>query len=191
MADGDRAWRRGRLEADGEKHHLALTILPGDIERVVDGIDHAHIGAFGLGLEQAAPVGRGHAQHVAIATEDRAVLFRQFQRIVDAAHGEHADRAAGAMHEIHVLRHQLVYAIAEDRMRMAAAELHDVVVPGRMCLALDRRGKPLGQLAVAELVDVFHRAPPAASASSSLASPASRIMASVRSASSGDTLCSA
>ena len=154
-------------------------------------IDHPHIGALGFRLEQAAALGSGHAQHIAIAAQDHVMLFRQLQRVVDPANRQHADRAAGAMHEIHVLRHQLLHAVAEDRMRVAAAKLHDVVVPGRVRVALDRGRKPFRQSAVAELVDIFHRAASPPNASSSLPSPASRIMASVRSASSADTLWSA
>ena len=84
------------------------------------------------------------------------MLFGKLQRVIDAANGQHADGTAGAMHEIHVLRHQILHAIAEDRMRMAAAELHDVVAAGGMRLAPDRGGEPLGQLPVAEFVDIFH-----------------------------------
>ena len=42
-------------------------VLPRDLQRVVDGIDHAHIGAFRLRLEQAAALRGRNAQHVAIA----------------------------------------------------------------------------------------------------------------------------
>ena len=119
------------------------------------------------------------------------MLFGKLQRVIDTANGKHADGTAGTVYEIHVLRHEILHAIAEDRMRMAAAELHDVVVAGGMCLAPYRGGEALGQLPVAEFVDIFHCAASPAKPASSLSSPASRIMASVRSASSGETLWSA
>ena len=48
--------------------------------------------------------------------------------VVDAAHGDHADRAAGAVHELDVGRQQVVDAVLVDRVRVAAADLHDLVV---------------------------------------------------------------
>ena len=45
---------RGRLEADREEHDLALGVLAGDRQRVQRRVDHPHVGARGLGLQQAA-----------------------------------------------------------------------------------------------------------------------------------------
>ncbi len=187
LADGDRGRRRGGLEADGEEHHVAARILARDLERVVHRIDHADIRAVRLRLEKASPLGGRHAQHVAIAAKDDAMPFREFERIIDAADGQDADRAAGAMHIADVSGQQVVDAIAEDRVGVAAAKFHDVVAAGGARLAADGVRQPLRQLAIAKFVDIFHGAA-STSAASSASSPASRIIASVRSASSGDTL---
>ena len=42
------------------------------------------------------------------------------------AHRQHANRAAGAVDELDALMHQLVQPIAEDRMSVPPADLHDV-----------------------------------------------------------------
>ena len=66
-----RGRRRGRLEPDREEHHLAVGVLLGDPQRVQRRVDHADVGARGLGLEQAAVRAR-HPHHVAEAGEDHA-----------------------------------------------------------------------------------------------------------------------
>ena len=73
-------------------------VLARDLQRIIHGIDHADIGAVGLRLQQAPALGGGHPQHVAIAAEDDAVLFGEFERVVDTADGQDANRAARAMH---------------------------------------------------------------------------------------------
>ena len=115
------------------------------------------------------------------------MLFGEFERIIDAADGQDADRTAGAMHIADVSGQQVLDAIAEDGVGMAAAKFHDGVMPGCARLASDGVREPLRQLAVAKFIDIFHGAA-STRAARSLSSPASRIIASVRSASSGETL---
>ena len=107
------------------------------------------------------PFAPGHAQHVAEAGEDHLGPARDRDAVVDAPHRDHADRAAGPVHELDVGRQQVVDAVLVDRVRVAAAHLHDLVVAARV----DRRGD-LGrdgpaELGVAELVDVLHARSPA------------------------------
>ena len=48
LFDRNRGWRRGRLEADGEEHHVPAWVLARNLQRVIDGIDHADVGAAPL-----------------------------------------------------------------------------------------------------------------------------------------------
>ena len=54
------------------------------------------------------------------------------QAIIDSAHGQHANGAAGAMNQLNVLGQDVFQAEAIDRMRVAAADFHDAIVPGRI-----------------------------------------------------------
>ena len=89
-------------------------------------------------FKQAAPLGGGNAQHVAIAAKDDAVALGKFERIVDAADRQDANRAAGAMHIADIFRHQVVHAITKDGVRVPAAELHHIIVARRVRLVADR-----------------------------------------------------
>src|SRR5215217_6748276 len=78
------------------------------------------------------------------------------------AHRQYADRAARPVDQFDRLGQHPFDAVAEDRMRMAAANLHDVRRPlpcdvARREQALDLPDQRLRPVAVAELVDIFHR----------------------------------
>ncbi len=100
----------------------------------------------------------GHAHHVAEAGEDHAVGVGDGDAVVDAAHRDHADRAAGAVHELDVRRQQVVDAVLVDRVRVAAADLHHLVVAARLDQRQDLAGDGAAERGVAELVDVLHAA---------------------------------
>ena len=76
--------------------------------------------------------------------------------VVDAPHRDHADRAAGAVHELDVRRQQVVDAVLVDRVRVAAADLHDLVVAARLDGRDDLARKHPAELGVPVLVDVLH-----------------------------------
>ena len=154
-----RGRRRRRLEADGEEDDLAVGVLLGDAQRVERRVDHPHVGALRLGVHERA-VGAGHPQHVAEAGEDHAGLVGDRDAVVDAAHRDHADRAAGAVDELDVGRQQVVDAVLVDRVRVAAADLHELVVAAGLDGAQDLAGQGAAQLGVAELVDEPHAAGP-------------------------------
>ena len=61
--------------------------------------------------------------------------LRHGEAVVDAAHGEHADRAARTVDQFDVVGEQVLQAEAVDGVGVAAADLHEAVVPRR-----DRRG---------------------------------------------------
>ena len=144
-----------RLEADREEHHLAVRVLAGDPQRVERRVDHAHVRALRLRLEQR-PVPSGDAHHVAEAREDHLGVPRNRDPIVDAPHRDHADRTAGPVDELDVLGQQVVDAVLVDRVRVPAAHLHHLVVPARLDRREDLRGQRPPERAVAELVDELH-----------------------------------
>ena len=93
-------------------------------------IDHADVGALGAGLHQAGAVAARHPHHVAIGAQDDFRTAGEFDRHVEPADRQHADRAAGTVDHIDVGRQQVFDAVAADRVGVAAAELHDGVACG-------------------------------------------------------------
>ena len=73
---------------------------------------------------------------------------------VDHLQRRHADRAAGAVHQLDARRQDVVDAVLDDRVRLAAADFHDG--PGPRDGAGDGRGQLPGGLGIAIFVEVFH-----------------------------------
>ncbi|SOZ71267.1 protein of unknown function (plasmid) [Cupriavidus taiwanensis] len=195
LAHDERRGGRGGLEADGEKDDLALRMLACDAQRVARRIHHADVRAARLGPLERQAVRGGHAHRVAIGAEDHAVFEREPNRQIDAPDRQHANRAAGTVDHPHVFRQEIGHAVAGNRVRMTAAELHEVVAAPGLRLRLDAPGNARGDFAVAEFVDIFHCAAPGCATDASCASPSdwatSPNSASVRSASSGSITPSA
>ena len=194
--DRQRGRRRRGLETDGEEDDLALRVGFGELHRVERGIDHADVGAVGPGFHQALPLGAGHAQHVGVGSEDDAVALGEADRHVEPAGGQHADRTAGAMHHLDIGGQQILDAIAEDGMGVAAAELHQPIAPAAICrLVMDRCGEAMSGLGVAVFVEMLHGgasiASPAAENSARASPPSAASNAKVRSASASSILASA
>ena len=108
-------------------------------------------------LLEAKAAGAGYAHHVAEAGEDHARLVGHGDAVVDAAHRDHAHRAARPVHELDVGRQQVVDAVLVDRVRVAAADLHHLVVTARLDGPEDLPGQRPAELRIAELVHVLHR----------------------------------
>ena len=83
---------------------------------------------------------------------------RDRDAVVDPAHRDHAHRAARPVHQLDVLRQQVVDAVLVDRVRVPAADLHHLVVAARLDRGEDLAGERAAQLGVAELVDELHAA---------------------------------
>jgi hypothetical protein len=156
---------RRRLEPDGEENDLFFRVCTGKFKRVHGGGDHADIRALGSRLQQRLLLRARHAQHVAIGAERHALFLRQPDRHVEPAHRQHADGAAGAVDHPHLRRQEVGHAIAEDRVGMPAAELHQTVLAVGAHLRRDLGGKPAGERLVAEIVHVFHDVAPISSSS--------------------------
>ena len=82
--------------------------------------------------------------------------LRDGDPVVDAAHRDHAHRAARAVHELDVGGQQVVDAVLVDRVGVAAADLHHLVVAARLDGGEDLARQHLAELGVAELVDELH-----------------------------------
>ena len=105
-----------------------------ELERVERRVDHAHVGAAGLRLEQRAAAA-GDAHHVAEGREDHLGPLGEGDRVVDAAHRDHADRAARARARSRPRRDELLDPVLVDRVRVPAADLHDL----HLAVRLDER----------------------------------------------------
>ena len=150
-------WRRG-LEPDRVEHYLAVRVLVRDLQRVERRVHHAHIGAGGLGIEQA-PVTPRHAHQVAEAREDHPGLFGDGDAVIEPPHRDDTDWTTRTMHELDVARQQVLDPVLEDRVGVPTAHLHDlpVLVP---CLAGDARGERARKVGVAKLVGELHAGGP-------------------------------
>ncbi len=148
--------RRRGLEADGKEDDLRVGVFSREGERVVRAEHHAHVGAAGPGLHQADAVFPRHAHHVAVGAEHHAGAGGERDDLVDAADGQHAHRAAGAVNHLDVLREQLDQAVAAERVRVATAELHHLVLAVGLHLGGDLRGDLSCEGPVTELIDELH-----------------------------------
>ena len=120
-------------------------------------IHHAHVRALRPRLEQAAAARGGHAQHVAIADESDIGPARQFDGRIEPRHREHAHRAARAVNQAHVARQQILDAVAENGMGVAAAKLHQMIFAPRVNLRLEQVRQGRRGAAFTEAADVAHR----------------------------------
>ena len=110
-----------------------------------------------LAFSQREAVGSWHAQAVAVGAQRDPLFERQPDGLIDAADGQHADRATRAVDHFDVGRQQVGNTVARNGMGVTAAEFHEMVAARRIGLAANGLGQALGDLAVAEFVDVFHQ----------------------------------
>ena len=80
--------------------------------------------------------------------------------VVDAPHRDHAHGAARPVDELDVRRQQVVDPVLVDRVRVAAADLHELVVAARLDGREDLPRERAAEAGVAELVDEPHAAAP-------------------------------
>ncbi len=154
MQEGDRRGRGSGLESDGEEHHGAFGVLDSDLQRVERRVHETHVGAACLGPQQVAVASR-NPHHVAERREDDAGCLGDRDGVVDPSHGDHADRATGAVDELDGLRQHVLDAVAIDGMGVPTAHFHEleVIVAGEVG---DPGDKATGSRRVAVLVDVLH-----------------------------------
>ena len=87
-------------------------------------------------LERAAERS-GDAHHIAEGGEDYVRVLRDRQAIVNSPHGEHANRATGAVDEFNVLGKYVLQTEAIDSMRVTATHFHQPVVAVGACQSAD------------------------------------------------------
>ena len=107
-------------------------LSPRELHRVERRVDDAHVAAGGLDGEQIAVRAR-HAQHVAERAEDDVGPRGDLDRLVDHLERRDADRAARAVDQRDLRRQQLVDAELDDRVGLAAADLHERPRPRDRC----------------------------------------------------------
>ena len=154
-----RGGRGGSLKSNGEKHDVLFGIEAGQLQRVGGRIHDANIHAAGLVLERAA-LGPGNAHHVAEGGEDYIRMLRDGQAIVDASHGQHADRTAGPVDQFDIFRKNVFEAEAIDGVRVAAADFHEAVMPVATGQTADFLGRLRNQFGFAKLINKSHADPP-------------------------------
>src|SRR5512140_1666848 len=173
-----------RLEPHAEENDLPVRSGGGERHRVERRVHDADLQPRPLLLLEGGGFPRD-PQHVAEGGEQGAPLRAQRDRGVDVPVGGDADRAAGPREHRHGARQQRPDPAARDRHGVGAANFHqaDGGVPRVAPDPLDQR---LGGRRVAEVVNVFHAAVHELRNSSE--SAISRNSASVRSASSSESL---
>ena len=117
--------RCGGLEADCEKDHLALRVVDRDPQGVQRRVHEPDVGALGLGLQQVALAAR-HPHHVAERGEDDPGLLGHGDGIVDPAHGDHAYRTAGPVHQLDGGGQDVLDPVPVDRVGVTSAHLHEL-----------------------------------------------------------------
>ncbi len=151
-----RGGRRGRLEADREEHDLAV--------RARSWRSAARPAASRPSARRRPPPWPPAASRAGPGTrimspkrgEDHARLWASAIAVVDAAHRDHAHRAAGAVHQLDVLRQQVLDAVLVDRVGVAAAHLHQLVVAAGLDGVDDLAGEHAAEVGVAEFVHESH-----------------------------------
>ncbi len=148
-----RVGRRSGLEADGEEDHLAIRMPLGQGHGLHRRVDDAHVAPFRLHREEVLRRA-GHAEHVAERAKDRFPPRGDGHGLVDHFQRRDADRAARSVDQRNLRWQHLIQREADDRVRLPAADLHDVPRPGGR--PRDGRGQASGGVGVAIFVDVLH-----------------------------------
>ena len=84
-------------------------------------------------------------------------LLGDREAVVDPAHRQDADRAARAVNQLDVRRQHVLQAEAIDGVGVAAADLHDAIVPAGVGEAINLFGSFGDQFWISEFVYISHR----------------------------------
>jgi hypothetical protein len=145
-----------RFEADGEEHDLPIRVLLREADRVQRRIDDSHIRPLRFQPEEIR-VGPRDSQHVAERGERHAGPARDGMGLVDLLQRRHTHGTSGSVHELDLRRQHPVHAVLDDRVGLAAADLHEGPRP---CGHPPDLGEDLGRdPAISILVQVLHAGP--------------------------------
>ena len=153
LEDGHGVGGCGGLEAHGEEDDLPVGAVAGDLEGVQRGVNHSHVAARGLRGEEV-PVAPRHPEHVPERGEDHAGARRDVDRLVYQFEGRDTDGAARPVEQGYEVRQQLVDAVTDNGVGLAATHLHDGPRAGGD--GRDLSGVLVGQPGVPVLVQVLH-----------------------------------
>ena len=156
LPDRDRGRRRGSLKSDGEENDLPVGIVLRDVDGLGAGINHADVASLGARFQQAALARAGHAQHVAVTAQDDVGIVGKRDRHIEAADGQDAHRTTGPVHQMHVRWKQVLDAVTENRVRVAAAKFHQAVIARGIDLGAERGSESRSHALVAKFTDVLH-----------------------------------
>ena len=158
----DRGRRRRRLEADREEDHVALGVLAGDPKRVQRRVHDPHVRAPRLRVEERA-ASAGDAEHVPERRERDLGSLRDRDRVIDPPHRDHAHRAPRPVDQADLRRKQVLDSVPVDRVRVPAADLHQLDRASRLGERGDLGRELARDLGRAKLVDEPHGASPTTS----------------------------
>ena len=141
-----RGRRRRRLEPDGEEHHVAIGIAsaPASARRAAS--RRCARPCPRAWWSSGLPFVPGTRIMSPKAAKITSGSLRHGQPVVDPAHRQHADRTARAVDQLDVRRQHVLEPEAVDRVRVAAAHLHDAVVARRIGEPADLVARPRDQL---------------------------------------------
>ena len=83
-------------------------------------------------------------------------LSGEGQTVVDASHRQNTHGASGSVDQFNVFRKQILQAEPIDGVRVAAADLHDAVMPVRISKPADLLARLADEFGCAEFVYEFH-----------------------------------
>src|SRR5262249_24113187 len=129
-----------RFKPDREEDHLPVAMLFGQLEGIERGVHEAHISTVGFGLKQIALAAR-YPHHIAERGKDHAWRLSNSDGIVHPPHGDHADRAARTMDELHIGRQDVLNAVTIDGVGVTTTHLHEleVITTGQFADAANER----------------------------------------------------
>ena len=140
-----RGRRRRRLEADREEDDLAIGVLLGDPQRVERRVDHADVGALRPSPRAACRREPGtrimSPKQVKITPGSWAIAMPSSTRPI----GITQTGQPGPVDELDVLGQQVVDAVLVDRVRVPAADLHQLVVAAGLDGGEDLAGERPGR----------------------------------------------
>ena len=118
-----RIGRSGRFKADGEEHNFFIGILLRDLHSIERRVNDADIAAVRFHQKQIL-LG---ARHRSMSPNEQKMTFGRdaiAMRFVDQLERSNANRTAGTVDKLNLLREKFVDTEFHNRVRLTAANLH-------------------------------------------------------------------
>src|ERR1035437_1795313 len=143
----------GGFKTDAQENNFLRRILFRELHRIERRINDAHVAAASFDRKQIRHAA-GHAKHVAKRSENHLGSRGDFQRLVYDFQRRHTNRTTRPVDESDLLRQQFINAEFDDRVRLPAADFHDV--PWSCRDAVDFACELLREFRIAIFVEEFH-----------------------------------